>query len=441
MTKLMSIESTTAEYGAPVRFLKSKFRTAMLVIFFLLSFSSLKYIPGLKILFLIWLWIVFLFLITIYPTTILAKQIRITRLELYSLLILFCVPLIAAYASNSEFGQPLLYGIGTNGQTVLVGGVMIFLYFYRSHKFSLADVERAFLWLAWINLFFIILFKNIFNANQFDDIAGFVGGMEGQKQFTLPSDFILIGFYYYAFSGHWKKNIRSSFVALLIFIFLALGGSRSGLISLVASYLFFMLRWGSFEKRVGNFLKVSALGFSLVVMLGIFLPDKFIQMQEKLGDAFTVLLKQEEVEDISANARNLEVIIALPYIEKHWLLGNGLISPSWNDGYKSLLGYFHPSDIGILGVLYMHGLVGLLLFSFQYYFAIRYSSRLPKNGGRHGRLVSALKGYLLFVAINSITTGKFAVFVEHSLLIIVILYCAAQAERMGYSERFMRGGK
>lgn len=411
-------------------FLQSKLRTTMLCLFLLLSFSVIKFVPGLKLIYLIWLGFLFLYLIVIYPAIKSSQKIPTTHLEIYSLVILCYIPITAAYMASDEFNQPFLYGYLAMAPTLQVSVVLIFLNLYGGRFFTFLDIERAILWLIWISIFIHVLIPKIFNANEFENIDGFIGGMEniGEKKFILPGQFICLGFYYYAFSSYWERNIKHGVIALLIFSFLALFGGRSGFASILGSYLFFLFRWGNSRKKIYTFLKVSVLGILLIIFFALLSSVEFSERQEKFSDAITVVIKQEQVEDISANARNMESEIALPYIEKHWFLGNGVLSNQWNDGFKTIFGHFHPSDIGLLGALYMYGLLGCLLFLVQYYFAIKYSKALPTHGEGQCRLVNAIKGYILYTAFNSLTTAVFVIFPEQNLILITVLYCASLAK-------------
>ncbi len=428
-----AIEATPAEYGLPVRFLRSKARTAALAVFFLLSFSSIKFLPGMSVTSEIWFVSVFLFLVVLYFPAQLKQGLRLSSLELYGTFLMISVPLISAFMANSEFGQPWGYGLLAQRGIVLVGCMMMFLHFYRKGKFSLEDVERALLWLAWLNLILCSAASLILDPNRFADMPTFVAGTEvGEGKFKFDITFIEFGFFYYAFSGFWQKSLRNSFLSLLFFGYFVFGaGGRTLLIVSLASYLFLIARWSSTPRFLLVLSKISILAFLLGGVFYLTNHERFNFLYEKFSASFMVVLTGEAGADPSANARIFESGIALPYVIKHWMLGNGAISQQWNEGYRSLFGYFYPVDIGLLGVMYLYGIAGVLVFAYQFRFALRYSRRLPRNGGKRGKLTSAIKGLLLLYAISSLASGQFASLVEHDLIFIAILYCAGQAERAG----------
>jgi hypothetical protein len=406
-------------------------RRIVLTVFFLLSFSTLKYFPGMSPTSEIWYVAVFLFLITLYLQHISVRGFKLKALEAYCFVLLIYLPISATYMANMEFGQPFLYGLLSQRSVILVGSTMIFLYLYRLRFFSLLDVERSLIWLSWLSLILYSIMQLTLDPAKFaGNTPGFAAGGEvDEAKFAFDKSFIVFGFFYYVFAGYWQKSIRNNLLALIFFTYLVLSGGRSLLVAVVLSYFIFIWRWSTTSKFLKLLFKsVSIVGILLAVL---FITDneKMFHLYAKLSQASLVVLTGKEGDDVSANARVIETTIAAPYIFKHWLLGNGAISNQWNEGYKSIFGYFYPADIGLIGVIYMFGLLGTLLFAMQFYFALRYSDCLPKDGGKWNKLVSAAKGFLLYYAIHSMATGRFANSVEIGLLFIAILYCAAQHEQ------------
>jgi hypothetical protein len=126
------------------------------------------------------------------------------------------------------------------------------------------------------------------------------------------------------------------------------------------------------------------------------------------------------VEDLSANVRTYEVITAWPYILKHPLLGNGTLSNQWEGGTKELINsYFYAGDIGLIGVVYEVGLIGLLVFAYQFRFAIRVSGRLL--GRMRSPLTDGCFGFLLINAFYSFSAAEFVFNAETTLFFIAVL--------------------
>lgn len=419
----------------PIRHSRSKIRTVLLCLFFMLSFSSIKFIPGMLVVQDVFTGLVLLFLVLIYPHLLLTKKVSIGRLEFYSLLILIAAPNVSAYMAYIEFGQPYWYGLLAQRKLILIGSSLIFIYLYKRLVFSLEDVERALLWLAWFSLIASTLANLLLDASQLGNQAGFSSaGMGGEgAKLILETVFIIYGFFYYAFTGIGlnggkRHHVYFSLLFLAYLVFVA--GGRSALVAVLASHLFFFFKWKNLDATIVSSAKIAALLIVLGIFFYVFPSDSLINLEAKFGDAIQVVLSGQEGNDVSANMRILEMYLAAPYIDKNWLLGSGPISNQWQGGFAGMIGYFHPSDIGLYGVVFQYGLLGLLLFSAQLYFIWEYSGQLSSNTGRYRKLTNALKGLLLYFVLNSITTGRYVFLVEQSIFFIAILYCATQAVRL-----------
>lgn len=434
MIQLTSIESKFTGYGTPVRIFKSKFRTVILCLFFLLSFSSFKYLPGMLIVQDIFTGLVLFFLVLIYPFLILTRAHSISRLEFYGLLILIIVPPLAAYMAYTEFGQPYLYGLLAQRALILIGCSMMFIYMHRRQVCTLEDVERALLWLAWFSLIASTLANLLLNVNQLGAQAGFsTAGMDGEDaKLLLDTTFIIYGFFYYAFTGFGSQIGRrpNVYFSLLFFAYLVFSsGGRSALVAITLSYVFFVLRWRTQKSKGIYFFKFTAAAVMFGLITYVAPVESLTRLQGKFEDAINVVLTGKEGNDVSANARILEVNIAAPYIDKHLILGNGFISNQWHGGFHEVIGYFHPSDIGLMGVIFEFGVLGLVIFSGQIYFLWKYGQQLPINVGRFHRLSNAIKGFMLYLMLSSLTTGRYAFLVEQSLLFITLLYCITKVNK------------
>ncbi|MGE4546025.1 MAG: O-antigen ligase family protein [Pedobacter sp.] len=420
------MNSAISKYVAPVRLFKSKLRTSMLAIFFLLSFSTLKYLPSMFLTAEIWFIAVFIFLVLVYFPKIAIHKYYPSPFEKYGFFLLIYVPLVSAFMASAEFGQPWIYSILAQRGLVLVGCMLIFLSFYRKGAFSLGDVERALLWLAWISLILCTLVVLFLDPRQFVDIPTFVVGVGDDLKFVLPTTFLVFGLFYYVFSSFWQNSLRNLCLALLFFGYLIFGsGGRTQILAVIFSCLFFVIRWRSKSRLLVFLSRVSFIILLLISIACVSNSKKLTFLKEKFYSAYMVVLTAEKGSDISANSRIDQSNIALPYVKKNFMLGNGLISHQWNGGYKSLFDYFHPSDVGLLGIMYLYGVVGLFVYAYQFRFALQYSKRLPNHGGKWGNLICAVRGILFYYAITSLVTGQFVHSVGTLLIFIAILYSAS----------------
>jgi hypothetical protein len=206
---------------------------------------------------------------------------------------------------------------------------------------------------------------------------------------------------------------------------LTIADARAFTVSFACVFLYYVYRW----RPLGQFLLTIA---KTCCAVGIVLGLLYVTNRDYLSaraagfsDAFTVASSGSDVEDPSANIRTYEVITAWPYILKHPLLGNGTISNQWEGGSLELIdSNFYPSDIGLIGVVYVVGLIGLLVFAYQFRFAISASRRLPDR--MRSPLLDACIGFLLINAILSLVASYFVFSPEVTLFYIAVLVALSQ---------------
>lgn len=392
------------------------FRYLFLALFLTLTFGTFRYFPGMALLNELWLVVAFAFLAIPYLYWKARGRWRFTLFELYLLAMMAVIPLLAGVTAWREFGQPTIYGVLAQRRMILGAGALAVIYAFRQNRVALIDIEKTLVILVWSSLL-LYQFVMVWFA----------------REFTFDNAFIVFGLYYYAFVGFRQKSKKHYLLALLLLAYLVVGvGGRSLLVSVLAAFLLFVYRWGSPARLVLFTPRLVAVGLLFMALLYVTNAEYVALFLAKLSDAFTVVLTGKESQDVSANARLSEFTLVVPYIQERWLFGNGDISNQWHGGYEGVLGgYFYPSDIGIVGVLYMYGLVGTLLFAVQFLFAWRYAK--PLTGNHHRALVDAIKGFLLYYAIHSLVTGRFAHHAEISFMFIALLWCIT-FERRGSGE-------
>lgn len=412
-------------------------------VFLALNSRNFQFFPGMGLIQEFWFGVCFISLLTLYPLLKYKTRWFFSSFELYLLAMIVFAPLLAGISAWREFGQPIFYGLLSLRYTILFAGVLLLIYALRYKIINLRDVEKSLLILAWGTLLLYFMMKIFLDPARFASYGeGFVAGLDGQNpSFKLPGFFIIFGSYYYAFLGFRKKIGRYYLIAGFFFLFL-LGesGGRSMTVAMFITFLFFIFRWGQFT-RLFKFIPKMLVAIVLILSTAyIVQPDTFLSRVEKFEDAFTVVLTGSEVEDASARSRVFQTLIAMPYIAKHPIIGNGNISYQWQGGYKGVLGaYFYPADIGLIGVLFMFGVVGFLLFVWQYWFAIKAAQRVPIH--IHTPLLDATKGMVLYLAIHSLVTGFFVHYAEISFIFIALLWCITREMRKsGYSSKLLLTG-
>jgi hypothetical protein len=399
-------------------------RVVWLMLFLVLSFSIFRYFPGLQITSDAWIVIMAL----IFPFIIVYKFMnpndRFSGIERYSIAILLIIPIIAAITSWQVFGQPVLYGLLAQRGLLLVGCAFLLSQWLRSGRIRAIELESAFKKLAWINIALCAPALLFLDPNNFDDLPGFVtegGGIH--NQFILPGSFIIIGFFYYALVGLRHQRMKMSLLSMPFFIYIVVGNSgRVVNISLVATYLIFLVALTPRSSLITKIFKIGVIGIILAAAIQIILPEKIPSMAGKYADAFDAVLTNEEVSDPSANARVLQTAIVIPFVLNYPIFGTGIISNRWNDGYKGLFGYLYPDDLGFLGVIFVYGLFGSLLFSYQFVLAWKVTRFLRAPRAKISDIYYAITAYLIFFYLTSVTSGSYVFWCEQPIMLLSILH-------------------
>lgn len=401
-------------------------RYAFLAIAILLTFRTFQYFPGMPVATDLSYVLTFLLLVFVYIGWKIKTRWHFSSFELYMLAMTILIPFYAGILAWREFGQPAIYGVLAERSMILLASVLLLPLGLKRGIIKISDIEAVLVALGWLCLCSYVLMELSLNPSRFANYGnGFVQGAGTDMRFHFQLELITFAFFYYAFIGFRKKSFFHYALAAPFLIFILLGGHRSLLVSMLAAFSFLIWRWSNFE-RLARFIPYTIIAITLVLGL-LYLGNAtyMFTLYNKFADAFTVILTGQHTQDASADMRIRETLIALPYIAKHWIVGNGVISHQWHGGYEKVIGgYFYPSDIGIIGVLYMYGIFGTILFACQFLFALRYTHRISTHMPPFP-LLDALKGFLLYFAINSLITGKFVHYSAISLFFVALLACIA----------------
>jgi hypothetical protein len=394
-----------------------------------MGFCTFQFFPGMSDLQEAWFAFCFLAVLLVYPFLKLRAGLRFSLFEFYLFLLIAADVLLPAWRAQVVFGQPLVYGMLTQRGMALVAMLLLLLDALRSGMVELPDVEAALLFLAWGTAALYSAMRLILNPSNFIAYGdGFVTRpMPGeQPSFKFSEVFVLFGVFYYAMIGLRTGKTKYYFLALALFL-TTLGPSGRGLTVCVAASLFFFLyRLRGLRKAIASSLKFSCAAVAITSATYAIFPALVSSRLTGFADAFTVVLTgSATTTDRSANARVFETLAALPFIQEHPFLGNGVVSHQWQGGYGTLLGEnFFPADIGLLGIVFSYGILGLLLFLLQYQFAWNASRAIEKS--LHNSLLDATKAFLLFTALYTIETGTCVWTVEVTLFFVVLMVAVSR---------------
>jgi hypothetical protein len=351
---------------------------------------------------------------------------RYTRI--YIIVFVVLIPLWGALMAKLVFEQPAWMGLAAQRAILLVPFSLVLVSLLMRRRLFLREVKVSLVALAWINLAGCVFILWFFNADDYSKEqlgALLVDAGAGRNQFILPMPFIVFGAIYYYARGVIYNKFSSRLTGLPFFIYILVGASGTGRILIASLFVSFLCISLIGHRR--NILREAG-GFAVIVIIlwlffSVALPDRAGLIASKYADAVSAVIGDDSVEDYSASARVVQAGVAMAALERNILLGTGTISNRWNEGYQGMFGYFHPSDLGLLGVVFNYGILGLLFFTVQYGLAwksVRRFSRKEFSKHEHVFLLSCC-GCLITMLASSITTGSIAYSAEQVFFYLLLL--------------------
>lgn len=392
----------------------------------LMNFRTFEYFPGFRLVQDSWYFLSVVVFFIAYPLLKIVLDWSFTRVELYFLACLPVLVILPAITSHFIFGQPYVYGVLQQRSAVLVMWWLLLINAWRLRWINESDIEKSLVFVSWATFFLFNLIRLTLNPAHF----AYVGFTVGGESFTFPADFAVFAVFYYTFRGLRLRRPNLYLLAAAQFIS-ALGHSgRSLSVVVVAILIIYLFRIRGFIRAV-PLLVFSSCAFALLVGVSYIVAPKAVsERSNKFADAFKVAAGASEVQDVSANARIYETDTAKQYVAQYPLFGAGDVSKQWNGGLVSAIGaYFVPGDIGLVGIAFKYGILGLLFFSAQYLFCFSFIS--GAGTARKSPLLDATRGAALFTAAFSLVTGQFVFSIESTSFYIIVITLASSkvAER------------
>lgn len=305
-----------------------------------------------------------------------AKRKLFSRLDIL-LWILMAVNFFAAWQSHKVFGQPFVFGLLAQRTVLLCISGVLLISLLEDGIITLQQVEKCFVFLSVAILltgyfFFLFIDAEQFSGSEFVAFST-IRGYRFRFQFAPV---ILLLFYSLFKIAKERKLIFSVYVGLILFYLVYFLQSRTTLLAIAITLLVFFLKNFSLRKKVRYTLLISiVVGFVFTVFFILENTALFDKYKVLYGNVVSVFMG-EDSDEASAAVRFMEYKTALQLIQQHPLLGNGFVSNQWNGGWQDLLGYFYPVDIGLLGNLFVFGIIGTILLYIPFYYAWKLSKEI-----------------------------------------------------------------
>jgi hypothetical protein len=349
-------------------------------------------------------------------------SLRISKLYLVALAVL---PIIGAVQSRRVFGQDLLDGLLSDINYYMLFVIVYLHYCLENTERQVRLLEQTVVAIGIVS-FVVIGATLIFAPDMEFSVPSFSGTSEyvfKSKNLTSPC----IIWSAFVFLARYRSSGRYSSLALfLMFAFFPMfySNARSYSAALAICLLVFFLRdlKTVAKANVAVLLIFSLLSFGVATASSSGLRAFLLEKQGLFENALSVV-SGANGDDSSANVRVPEAELALNYFNENPVLGCGKIRESRKSEF--LGEYFHSSDVGILGVLFNYGLVGLLVLGYQ---ILVFAGRFNRPEIRDNPFFLGTSLFLLLLYIQSFFTGFFAYRIGMTFLLLGILLYGPRRE-------------
>ncbi len=329
------------------------------------------------------------------------------------------LPLISAWQAKSVFHQPLLLGLLTQRQhyiflcgyfswMALVRGWITPEYLYKYF------VRALYISVALMAFFYIFIDPSTYKETDFVKYT-----LNKGWQYEFPHSLAVIVMVH-AMIQAWGERRKTAYGIFLLSAayFVLFGQDRSQLLFAgMTLFVYFARNLETYRK----FKHAFVLGGVLLLMttvLQLFRPDLLDHYVRLFANASSILTGAQ-TDEHSTNIRYIEGAIALRGFSQHPWLGNGTVSAQFQGGFRGFFGYFYPGDVGILGNLFVYGLLGTLIFYIPFILAFRWS--LQMRGYSPAFLMTCTYA-LLFVFLDMLTAAVNIKFIGLQAFCFAVIY-------------------
>ena len=317
--------------------------------------------------------IIVLAIFYVFHTFVNLKNFYITRLDILMWVVVI-VNFFAAHQGYVVFKQPYYFGIMAQRSVILSFSGILLITLLQKGYITLEQVEKSF---VAISLVLLVIFYSFFlfvNPERFVDQEFVVYSPIRGYRYRFQFGIVIMLLFYSLFKISEENKSRFYIPVLLILFYLIFFlQSRTTLVVMAIVLMIYFIRNFTLKEKVRNILiGVPILVTALMILFTLGYTSLFEKYQVLYQNVLSVFLG-ETTDEASSAVRYMEFNTALSYIDKNPILGNGFISNQWNGGWRDLLGYFYPVDIGILGNIFVFGILGTFLLYLPFVFSLNIS--------------------------------------------------------------------
>lgn len=376
--------------------------------------------------------IVFGFVYILYEVVRSALLIRVRKIVFFPIFLLLTVILLSSISANLSLGQPVLFGLLSLRNFFLVGVALLTYRILMSRKSVKTQVENSYKLLGFSTIAIISLTFLFFDPSEFNESSNFIiRDASGENRFSFPAFFALpLLFLYFSRYNQTRKKSEIYKASLTFAWYLIFAGGLTAMCSIVFTLAVFYIIHSK-QKAFIMLPFIAGIVFYCLVFFLLIIEIGEWRLAGEIFDLYRLLFFNHEItENFSIIARLSQFEIARDLVSEHYVWGFGALSNQWEGGYLGLFGYFHPSDLGIIGAVVKYGVLGVVLLLILYFILIR--SSMPIGLGNVAGMASLMT--VFFLIVSSIATGDIF-FRPEKILFFIFIISALKVRGEGKSHR------
>ncbi len=323
----------------------------------------------------------FLFILLVHYGFEWYKSVRIKKVRNITLIMLpfLIMPIISAIQASRVFGQPIVFGLIAQRQLTMVLCAHFVAIALSDRWLTKEKFEKYFIGSLHIMLFVFLVFYMFVDPARFIDTDFVTLSLNKGYRYEFP-DSCIYGLFLYGLFKIWITKEKGWLLSVLLssFYILVYLMDRTQLIAIAGTIAVYVFLNFSFPRIIRTAILAGVGGVIAFGALGLLAPD-FLTKNINLYVTAVETLTGEKVAESSTNVRFMESKIALDGFIKHPIMGVGFLSTKWNDGFRSLNKHFYPVDVGILGNLFVYGIIGTLVFYIPFFITWKYSRKIKNK--------------------------------------------------------------
>jgi hypothetical protein len=301
-----------------------------------------------------------------------------------------------------------------------LAGIFVF-YLIRIGWLTLEAVKVGYVALAWISLLLFTGTELFVNPANYVD-SEFVRSKDAKggyffKYFTF---FIAFGgIYYFTSFLLKKKGVYMLAFSCFLFFMVVINNGRTDMVVFMAAMAFIFFKHQSVKQMLVYSVYALIGVMVFVAILVVFFPEEAFIMWDMYSAYFTVLTGQES-DDNSATSRLLQIGFALEFLLSNpdaIFFGAGKVASSYE---VAIMRWVNPVDIGLVGLIFSHGIVGMIIMYSQFVFAYNFMGKVRNAKG--DMFFLALKFTVLMIFVQSFFKGPLFYLPGQLITVVGILY-------------------